>query len=315
MVPRLIARGIGLLLAVVLSCAAILALMPQPDNTFFLAAADKWRAAEEAGSPKVLIVGGSNTVFGLDSRSVSETLDMPVVNLGLNAGLGLKYMLDEAAQFVGGGDLVIVSPEYDQFYGEVFWGRQQLVELVWLHPPSLRLMKSPRQVIAMARGFPGVFQNRLRSLWLDLRTPGREVRDEVYNLEAFNEYGDVVSHLDVPADRPVQDMDLLRDTTAVFNAAAVHALDRFHRMAREKGARVFVLYPTIPEYHYQRRGKRIAEIHERLTAEADVPILAHPSEHIAPDVHFFDTAYHLSGRGRERRTEQLNKLLRERGAG
>lgn len=307
---RLILKGVGLLLAVVATCVALLAVMPKPDNTFFLAAADKWRAAEEAGSPKLLIVGGSNTAFGVDSRALRDSLSIPVVNMGLHAGVGLEYILREARQFVEEGDIVVVSPEYEQFFGRQVWGRQQLVELAWLHPPSLRLMTSPRQVTALAAGFPPVFQDRLRSLWLDFRTPGRGTRHEVYHRDAFNEFGDVVSHLDAETDRVVEDMPFLRDTTDGFNPAAIRALNEFHDAARKRGARMFILLPTIPEFLYRLRRDEVERVYDRLRTEGTSPILGSPRLQVGANDHFFDTAYHLSREGREEQTRRLLGLLR-----
>lgn len=306
---RLILKGVSLLLAVAVTCVALLAVMPKPDNTFFLAAADKWRAAERAVSPKLLIVGGSNTAFGVDSRTLSDALDMPVVNLGLHAGLGLEYILDEARQFVEAGDIVVVSPEYEQFYGDQIWGRQQLVELAWLHPPSLRFMTAPRQLAALAAGFPPVFQDRLRSLWLDFRSPGRHKGHAVYHRDAFNEHGDVVSHLDAATDRVVADMPLLRDTTDGFNPGVIQALNEFHDDVRDRGARVFVMLPTIPARHYRLRQEAVEAIYARLRDEGEAPVLSSPRNQVGPDDHFFDTAYHLSREGRAAQTRRLLGML------
>lgn len=306
---RLILKGVLLLLAVAVTCVALLAVMPKPDNTFFLAAADKWRAAERAPAPKILIVGGSNTAFGVDSRALGNALGMPVVNLGLHAGLGLEYILDEARQFVEAGDIVVVSPEYEQFYGGQIWGRQQLVELAWLHPPSLRFMTTPRQISALAAGFPPVFQDRLRSLWLDIRSPGRQKGHAVYHRDAFNEHGDVISHLDVVTDRVVEEMPLLRDTTDGFNPDVIRALDEFHDDVRDRGARAFVMLPTIPAHHYRLRRDAVDAIYERLRDDGEAPVLGSPAEQVGPDDHFFDTAYHLSREGRAAQTRRLIGLL------
>lgn len=309
---RLILKGVLLALAVVVTCAAILVVMPRPHNTFFLGAADKWRAAEQAPSPKLLVVGGSNTAFGIDSEALGEALDLPVVNLGLHAGLGLEYMLREAEGFVEGGDLVVVSPEYEQFFGRQLWGRQQLLELAWLHPASLRYMTAPRQLLGIVRGFPTVFQNRLRSLWLDVRSPNREVSHDIYNRDAFNAHGDVVAHLDAERDRPVEEMPLLRDTTAAFNQDAVRALAEFHTSVRERGARAFIVLPTIPEPLYRLREAEVTRVYEALREGARAPVLGAPSLQTGGAEDFFDTAYHLSRRGRAAQTERLIVLLRPR---
>jgi hypothetical protein len=61
-----------------------------PDNVWVEEAyALKLAAAERLrGTEKVLLVGGSATMFGVDSAQLAEHLGKPVVNLGVNAGLG-----------------------------------------------------------------------------------------------------------------------------------------------------------------------------------------------------------------------------------
>ena len=306
---RLLLKGTALAVAIVLTCAATIAALPDPSNTYFRIAAAKWNAADTTPSPKLLIVGGSNTAFGLDSRMLSRELGMPAVNLGLNAGLGLRYMLNEATPFIRSGDIVLVSPEYEQFYGDLLEGRFQLLELAWLHPPSLRRISSLGQGITIARGFPHVVQARLRSMYLDFRSPGRETRDEVYNIDAFNEHGDVVSHLGVEPVVRIENMGLLNDSTAQLNHRAVSVLNRFNAEAQRRGARVALLLPTIPQYYYDRRKAQTHAVFEMLRAESDVPVLGPPQEHVAPDTHFFDTAYHLGAEGRAARTMEVADLL------
>ena len=307
---RLLLKGTALLVFVVLSCVATIMMLPDPSNPYFRIAATKWEIADTTRSPKLLIVGGSNTAFGLDSRLLSQELGRPAVNLGLNAGLGLRYMLSEAAPFVRAGDVVLISPEYEQFYGDLLNGRSQLLELAWLHPPALRRLRAPGQGIALARGFPHVVQARLRSMWLDFRSPGRALYDEVYNVGGFNEHGDMVSHLGVESEKKVADMALLDDDNSKLNHDAVRLLNRFAADAERRGARVLLLLPTIPQYHYRQHAGQMRAVYEMLLEESDVPVLAPPAEHVAPDAHFFDTAYHLGAPGREARTKKAIELLR-----
>jgi hypothetical protein len=56
---------------------------------------NKHRMLRETSSPRIIFLGGSNLCFGLDSRRIADTFDMPVVNLGLHAGIGLKFMMED----------------------------------------------------------------------------------------------------------------------------------------------------------------------------------------------------------------------------
>ena len=56
---------------------------------------DKHAHADSIKAGKIILAGGSNLAFGIDSKQLEETLGMPVVNLGLHAGLGLHFILEE----------------------------------------------------------------------------------------------------------------------------------------------------------------------------------------------------------------------------
>jgi hypothetical protein len=89
----------------------------ESDN-YLLSILEKEKLARTTPSPKILLIGGSNLAFGIDSKEIEDSLGLNVVNMGLYAKLGLKYMLAQARPYIKAGDVAVVVPEYDQFYGE-----------------------------------------------------------------------------------------------------------------------------------------------------------------------------------------------------
>jgi len=63
------------------------------------------------GENKVIVAGGSSTLFGIDAAYASKHLNMPVVNFGLHAGLTLERILQEVAGAVESGDTLILALE------------------------------------------------------------------------------------------------------------------------------------------------------------------------------------------------------------
>ncbi|HVD61344.1 MAG TPA: hypothetical protein VNC11_10775, partial [Gemmatimonadaceae bacterium] len=63
------------------------------DNNYLAAVLEKDRLIRNTPSPKVILVGGSNLAFGIDSKLMQDSLGLRVVNMGLYAKLGLRYML------------------------------------------------------------------------------------------------------------------------------------------------------------------------------------------------------------------------------
>ena len=71
---------------------------------------------DHAGKSKIIVAGGSSTLFGIDAEYASKSLDMPVINFGLHAGLRLERILQLVSSVVERGDIVVLPlepPYYD----------------------------------------------------------------------------------------------------------------------------------------------------------------------------------------------------------
>lgn len=80
----------------------------------------------------VVLLGGSNVAFGYDSELLADSIGMPVVNAGLHASVGLKYIIDDCFQRLKRGDILVLSPEYGHFFGDMAYGEAPMADLVYL---------------------------------------------------------------------------------------------------------------------------------------------------------------------------------------
>jgi hypothetical protein len=71
--------------------------------------------ASKINERKIVFIGGSNIRFGLDAAGLSRDLNMPVVNYGLHASLGMDVIVDRALNVVKPGDIVVFAPELSHF--------------------------------------------------------------------------------------------------------------------------------------------------------------------------------------------------------
>ena len=108
------------------------------DDNYLAAVLEKDRLIRNAASPKIVLVGGSNLAFGIDSKMMQDSLGKTVVNMGLYAKLGLKYMLAQVRPYIREGDIVVVVPEYDQFYGD-FANGDHTLNTALLYAPNDRV--------------------------------------------------------------------------------------------------------------------------------------------------------------------------------
>ena len=150
-------------------------------NGYVAAQIDKIELLKTTSSPRLIFIGGSNLAFGLDSVKVSHHFGMPVVNMGLDAGFGLKYILNSTKPFLKKNDIVVVAAEYELFVGELFDDPPELLKLAAVtHDFSLvRRVKFSRILKS----------NHIIFGWSNRSPPPQDSR------YGFNRYGDMVAHL------------------------------------------------------------------------------------------------------------------------
>lgn len=68
-----------------------------------------------SNSPKILIGGGSCTLFSIDTQTLTNNLKIPVINMGLHAGLPLDTLLEEARYSAKKGDVIILPLETSHY--------------------------------------------------------------------------------------------------------------------------------------------------------------------------------------------------------
>ena len=73
---------------------------------------DKFRILMETDSPKIIMVSGSSSAFGLNQKMLEEASGYKVANLGLHAGFGHLFISELAKANINEGDIVLLGYEY-----------------------------------------------------------------------------------------------------------------------------------------------------------------------------------------------------------
>jgi hypothetical protein len=64
---------------------------------------------------KVIIIAGSNALFGVDSENLERLIGIPVVNFATHAGLSLDFHISIALKYAARGDIVLMPMEFDYY--------------------------------------------------------------------------------------------------------------------------------------------------------------------------------------------------------
>lgn len=279
---------------------ALIWVLPAKPYLVYSSILDKHARLDQTPAPRLIFVGGSGIALGLDSALIEAQVHLPVVNMGVNAGFGLRYMLEEVKAEIRTGDTIVVVPEYEHFYGELLDGDQNLLWALRVRPASIQYL-SPAQVWHLLPEVPRFMQLRVleQLRWLP---------DPIYNRSAFNQYGDFVSHLRLPVQTPAL-YDLAQ--SQAINPAAIQVLTQFAAEVQAKGATMVLIYPAVAStfWRYHNNAAMISQLHRQLTQQTKLMVLGQPTHYLLPATMFFDTVYHLSGAGRAARSSQIADQL------
>jgi hypothetical protein len=264
--------------------------------------------ADKIVTNKVVIVAGSNGLFGFDCEALSEAFGMPVVNGAVNAGLGLDYILYRSKDFLKKGDIAILPLEYSFYQSEAFGGTV-LADyiLAW----DLEYYKQ-LSLIRKIKIFFLIDNKRLckglKRIFVEEVFP----QEPMYNLNRLDEYGD---HKNMQPDELPNDFyetkrkELSPDirTDSDVSKVFVSIMDDYIEWARIHGVKL-VFIPQAQMYFEEYEGeisktfyRNIAEFYARRNAV----FVGDPYDYMYPKEEILDTRAHLNLIGVKKRTKQV----------
>ena len=146
----------------------------------------KHRMLETSKPPRLLLVGGSNVGFGHDSERLTSELGLETLNLGLIALTGLEPALNEVDGFLGKGDVVVISPVYENLAAPLK-GSREFFKILEQRPAYVANMDGPSLASLLDEALPYLGAVARSVVFGDpLFEPNIEHSD-------FNERGDISS--------------------------------------------------------------------------------------------------------------------------
>ena len=261
-------------------------------NNYMQAIIDKHDRISEIKSPKLILAGGSNLAFGINSQKLQDEFNVPVVNLGLHAGLGLEFILNELKKSINDSDVVIISPEY--FLGNGLYELKNFTQSLY-----------PNASNYYDKNLKQDFQDHIKKTRKAIKTIGQDkgvnTSFSVYTRNGFNKFGDVISHIDQVPKKELSDRGIIN----YRYWKGIEILNDFYKYAQTKNVNVFFTFPNFPQSEYNKNDKCIEKLNNDILKNLKIEVLNSPKDMVLNDSLFYDTIYHLNGKGRELRTEKL----------
>ena len=302
---------LGLILAVGLVLVFFVLLPPDYSDTFAIMAR-KMEYLQNAEGPKIVLLGGSNVLVGVDSPLLEQRTGRKVANIAIQASISLDVQINQVEPDLKPGDMVVISAEYNYYVNPdgnpVVLARQlEAYPSDWLRldpvslastPDILKAMFQAKMARLMERGF-----HPATNLGLVLMPVDRLPQDLLMHFDA---QGDFVTHLDQQP-RPLPTKMFLGANQ--INPRIFDVLNEIDRRVRARGATAVLTFPAGRQSDCDLSGPAFQAITSLLQQKVTMPVAGTPTSYCFPDSMFYDTEYHLLRQGRQLRTEQMLRDL------
>lgn len=243
---------------------------------------------------RIILIGGSNLSFGINSFLLQQQTGDSVVNMGVHAGLGLTFMLNEATAGVKKGDIVLLCPEY------------------YLAGADKKLLTMLLDINPKAKNYiPATLTDRVTFYLLNIQRcltstlkKWNATSDPIYRRDGFTVQGDLITHLNKPSTS-----FMITKLKAINYTPYFLEMQAFIQKMAASGVQVLYLFPPFAKSAYELNKEVIQQYQNQLHQFIHSPVLGTPTSFVYPDSCFFNSQFHLNNVGREFRTQQLITLL------
>lgn len=271
----------------------------------------KLRVAQETPSPKIVIMGGSASLFSIHSDVISQMTGMPVVNMAMHAGIPF-YLYDSIAkQCVGPGDIVILPLEIQHYVTEEdgLFKDMALSTLFGMAPELQASLTFPLQVrLYLCYGYSWMRRLAKSSLSKQQflrheseieflkgaieRLKGDEWKNDsgTYSIRHCNNYGDMW----IPFGLTKELVD--EHYSAQVKPCFLQAYGRLKSVIEERGARMSLSFVNLNKHKIN--APLVNTLSQQLRRHG-ISIIGSIEQFCFPDEYYYDTTYHMNQAGGE----------------
>lgn len=283
--------------------------------------------AKSMQSKKIIILGGSNALFGINSEVIEKLTGYPVLNLATHAGLDMDYLYYKLKQHIGQEDIVVMPLEFSYYTASdnitdlfsnnmMSWGRDYLLQLPFTDFLEFVLVAEPDRVLAGV-----VKQIETRGINHNLLTQ-KEVVDTLqkiwstrddkwrgYSYKSLNCFGDVNVALPLEYHKDSTYLKQGQEISSHFLKLYV----KLEKLVRQHKGKLYLSYPVtmknekfdLTEMESRVRVKNL----EKSLDAFDIKMYCNPALFNLDVEYFYNTNYHPNKYGALVRSENLAVCL------
>lgn len=305
---RFVTKGLLIMLLFIVVNLVLILLIPMDKNAYVCEYNHKVELMEMTQQPRIIFIGGSNTAFGINSKTIADSLQCNVVNFGFHAGLGIVFPIENCLQYIKKGDVVVMQLEYGNFFdggnGEPETYPVFVKSTNWRYVHQLNFAQWCKVVSGMPReNIKGIVRLLRYPIRKSFDTPANGATFK-YLKSGFNEYGDEVSHLNYPP----KNINIYGEREKrTVNKEFMEWLNDMITKYEQAGASVIILPPVCVKSYFNisyndNIGDALRSIHHSY--------IVSPSSMALDDSCSFDTGWHMNDAGIKQNTAHIIKVLK-----
>ena len=258
---------------------------------------DKYRILQNTNEPKIVIIAGSSSAFGLNQKMLEDATGYKVVNMGLDASFGPLFYSELAKENINAGDIVLLAYEYGWINGfdklgqrDIMAGIDDNIDL-YKHIPIGRW----GDFIGFLFGYAAMKSEH-------------KTYSGIYSREAFDEE---TAQLTWPRNSSIDyenHIDLfgtcdLGDATISENS--IDYLSAFKSYIEKRHARVYFVAPPLLKDAIACDYSAFDLLRQYEEELIGIPYISDPNDYFFDKSLMCDTIYHCNAEGEVARTRQL----------
>jgi len=297
---------IALLTVLIFECIVI-GIIKFPGGVFYPSyqnvIVDKYRILQNINEPKIIVVSGSSSSFGLDQKMLEEETGYKVANMGLHAGFGQLFYSELAKENIKKGDIVLFGYEYGWEHGFKMLGQDLIMSGI---DDQLDMYK--HIPVSHWRDFVGyIFKYAATK-------ESYEGASGIYSREAFDsETGQMTMEREYEMDYP-NNVDLYGKVDlgdVEIDEDVVEYLKEYKQLIEKKGASAYFIAPPVLKQAIVCSYDKFDELKQLEEEKIGIPFISDPEEYFYEDKLMSNALYHCSTEGEKIRTKMLIDDLKD----
>ena len=251
-------------------------------------------------TPRIIFIGGSNLSFGLNSQLIYDSLKIFPINTGIQASIGVIFMMDDVLKYLKPGDVEVIVPEYSNYYGRFAYGSEELLRTVLDLYPLKKVELRKEQWVNIFKFIPKYAFSKFNPkeyFWVK--------ENKIYGVQSFNKYGDVNAHWKLEKEQ----FEPIQIIKGELNKDIFIKINDFSSILEQKGIRCYISFPAFQKTSYKNCKQQIIEI-EKNIIKYNIKSLGTAERYVFDDSLMFNKPYHLTKKGLDLRTQFLIEDLK-----